>query len=61
MIASVIVCVYNRGKQVQACLDSLLAMQMQLTTDSWAFLSLVAFWRRDFCSMALTGSAVCRS
>ena len=27
MIASVIVCVYNRGKQVQACLDSLLAME----------------------------------
>ncbi|MCH7994234.1 MAG: glycosyltransferase family 2 protein [Planctomycetes bacterium] len=27
MIASVIVCVYNRGEQVQACLDSLLAME----------------------------------
>ncbi|MCH8147990.1 MAG: glycosyltransferase family 2 protein [Planctomycetes bacterium] len=27
MKASVIVCVYNRGKQVQACLDSLLAMK----------------------------------
>ncbi len=25
----------------------------QLTTDSWAFLNSVAFWRRDFCGMPL--------
>jgi len=34
---------------------------LQLTTDSWAFLNSVAFWRRDFCGMALTVSAVCCS
>jgi hypothetical protein len=34
---------------------------LQLTTDSWAFLNSVAFWRRDFCDIALTVSAVCCS
>ena len=32
---------------------------LQLTTDSWALLDSVAFWRRDFCGMALMVSAVC--
>jgi len=34
---------------------------LQLTTDTWAFLSSAAFWRRGFCSVALTASAVCCS
>jgi len=34
---------------------------LQLTTDSWAFPSSVAFWRRGFSSVALTASAVCCS
>jgi hypothetical protein len=34
---------------------------LRLTTGSWAFLSSVAFWRRDFRGMALTASAVCCS
>jgi len=34
---------------------------LQLTADSWTFLSSVAFWRRGFYSVALTGSAVCCS
>jgi hypothetical protein len=34
---------------------------LQLTIDSWAFLSSVAFWRGGFCSVALTASAVCCS
>jgi len=34
---------------------------LQLTTYSWAFLSSVAFWRRDACGIALTVSAVCCS
>jgi hypothetical protein len=33
--------------------------RLQLTIDSWAFLSSVAFWRRDFCGVTLTVSAVC--
>ena len=36
-------------------------MGLQLTTDSWAFVNSVAFWRRDFCGVALTVSAVCCS
>jgi hypothetical protein len=34
---------------------------LQLRTDSWAFQNSVAFWRRDFCNVALTVSAVCCS
>ncbi len=34
---------------------------LQLPTDSWTLLNSVAFWRRDFCGMALTVSAVCCS
>ena len=30
---------------------------LQLTTDSWAFLNSVAFWRWDFRGIALTVSA----
>lgn len=34
---------------------------LQLTTDSWASLNAVEFWRRHFCGTALTVSAVCCS
>jgi hypothetical protein len=44
-----------------SCAGVLANKSFQLTTDSWAFLNSVAFWRRDLCGMALTVSAVCRS
>ncbi len=34
---------------------------LQLTTNSSAFLTSLPFWRRDFCGMVLTVSAVCCS